>query len=235
MSVKHLLVFFTITSLAATAALAIGVLLLGDFHDTEARVLLTTLAISFGGLLTLPAAILLEQGHSTTLAGATIALTAALFATFEYMLWLADDSESGWKIVGTLAAAAVASTQISAQTTRLRAGDRQSVRTVFYSAVSLVVLIAVLVMAAIWEEIDDGGYYRILAALAVLNVFLIVVQPLLRRLGPAAGGAFRVRIATEPGGAEEVELGGRDFADAVARAIRKLEREGRRVTSLERL
>ena len=235
MSVKHLLVFCTITSLAATAALAIGVLLLGDFHDTEARVLLTTLAISFGGLLTLPAAILLEQGRSTTLAGATIALTAALFATFEYMLWLADDSESGWKIVGTLAAAAVASTQISAQTTRLRAGDRQSVRTVFYSAVSLVVLIAVLVMAAIWEEIDDGGYYRILAALAVLNVFLIVVQPLLRRLGPAAGGAFRVRIATEPGGAEEVELGGRDFADAVARAIRKLEREGRRVTSLERL
>ena len=69
MSVKHLLVFFTITSLAATAALAIGVLLLGDFHDTEARVLLTTLAISFGGLLTLPAAILLEQGRSTTLAG----------------------------------------------------------------------------------------------------------------------------------------------------------------------
>ena len=235
MSGKHVLVFVTITSLAATAALAIGVLLLGDFRDTEARVLLTTLAISFSGLLTLPAAVLLEQGRSTTLAGATIALTAALFATFEYMLWLADDSESGWKIVGTLAAAAVASTQTSAQTTRLRAGDRQSVRAVFYSTVSLVVLIAVMVMAAIWEEIDDGGYYRILAALAVLNVFLIVVQPLLRRLGPAAGGAFRVRIATEPGGAEEVELGGRDFADAVARAIRKLEREGRRVTSLERL
>jgi len=56
-------VFVTITSLAATAALAIGVLLLGDFRDTEARVLLTTLAISFSGLLTLPAAILLEQGR----------------------------------------------------------------------------------------------------------------------------------------------------------------------------
>lgn len=235
MSGKHVLVFVTITSLAATAALAIGVLLLGDFRDTEARVLLTTLAISFSGLLTLPAAVLLEQGRSTTLGGATIALTAALFATFEYMLWLADDSESGWKIVGTLAAAAVASTQTSAQTTRLRAGDRQSVRAVFYSTVSLVVLIAVMVMAAIWEEIDDGGYYRILAALAVLNVFLIVVQPLLRRLGPAAGGAFRVRLAIEPGGVQEVELGGRDFADAVARAIRKLEREGSRVTRLERL
>jgi len=235
MSGKRVLVFVTITSLAATAALAIGVLLLGDFRDTEARVLLTTLAISFSGLLALPAAVLLEQGRSTTLAGATIALTAALFAAFEYMLWLADDSESGWKIVGTLAAAAVASTQISAQTTRLRAGDRQSVRAVFYSAVSLVVLITVMVVAAIWEEIDDSGYYRTLAALAVLNVFLFVVQPLLRRLGPTADGAFRVRLATEPGGDEELQLTGRDFADAVARAIRKLEREGRRVTSLERL
>jgi hypothetical protein len=235
MSGKHLLVSVTITSLAATAALAIGVLLLGDFRDTEARVLLTTLAISLSGLLTLPAAVLLEQGRSTMLAGTTIALTAALFATFEYMLWLADDSESGWKIVGTLAAAAVGSTQISAQTTRLRAGDRQSVRAVFYSAAGLVLLTAAMVVAAIWEEIDDGGYYRALAALAVLNVFLVVVQPLLRKLGPSAGGAFRVRLATEPGGEEELELAGRDFADAVARAIRKREREGRRVMGLERL
>jgi hypothetical protein len=91
-----------------------------------------------------------------------------------------------------------------------------------------------MVIAAIWNEIDDGGYYRTLAALAVLNVFLIVVQPLLRKLEPAARGGFRVRVATEPGGEQELELSGRDFADAVARAIRKLEREGRRVNRIER-
>jgi hypothetical protein len=68
-----------------------------------------------------------------------------------------------------------------------------------------------------------------------LNVFLIIVQPLLRRLDSEPRGGFRVRIATEPGGSEELELSGRDFADAVARAIRKLERDGRRVTRVERL
>jgi hypothetical protein len=234
MSGKQLLVWLTITSLAATAALAIGVLVLGDFGETEGRVLATTLAISVSGLLGLPAAVLLEQGRSTVLAGTTIALTAAAFVTFEYVLWLAEDSEGGWKTVGTLIAAAAASTQISALTTRLRAGDRQPVRVVYASAVGLVVLIAVMVINAIWNEVDGGGYYRTLAALAVLNVFLIVVQPLLRKLEPAARGGFRVRVATEPGGEQELELSGRDFADAVARAIRKLEREGRRVNRIER-
>jgi hypothetical protein len=235
MSGKQLLVYLTITSLAATAALAMGVLLIGDFHDTETRVLLTTLAISVSGLLGLPAAVLLEQGRSTVLASASITLTVVLFAAFEVMLWQNEDGKPGWKFVGALAAMTVASTQISALTTRLRTGDRPSVRTVYASAVALVVLIAVLVVAAIWEEIEDGTYYRILAALTVLDVLLVVVQPFLRRLGPAAGGAFRVRLATEPGGVQEVELAGRDFADAVARSIREHEGEGRRVTSLERL
>jgi hypothetical protein len=236
MSGKQLLVWLTITSLAATAALAIGVLILGDFGETEGRVLATTLAISVAGLLALPAAVLLEQGRSTVLAGTTIALTAAAFVTFEYVMWLADDSEGGWKTVGTLIAATAASTQISGLTTRLRAGDRQAVRLVYASAVGLVLLIAAMVIAAIWNEIDDGGYYRTLAALAVLNVFLIVVQPLLRKLEPATGApsGFRIRVATDPGGEEELELSGRDFADAVARAIRKLECDGRRVTRIER-
>jgi hypothetical protein len=231
---KQLLVWLTITSLAATAALAIGVLILGDFGDTEGRVLATTLAISIVGLLGLPAAVLLEQGRASVLAGATIALAAAAFVTFEYVLWLADDAEGGWKLVGTLVTATAASTQISALTTRTRAGDRQSVRAVYVSAIGLVLLVGALVINAIWNEVESGGYYRALAALAVLNVFLLVLQPLLRRLDSEARGGFKVRIATEQGGVEELELTGRDFADAVARAIRKVERDGRRVTRVER-
>lgn len=235
MSGKQLLVSLTITSLAATAALAIGVLLLGDFGETEGRVLATTLAISVSGLLALPAAVLLEQGRSTVLAGATIALTTASFVTFEYLLWLAEDNENGWKLVGTLAAATAASTQASALTSRTRPGDRQSVRAVYISAIGVVLIVAAMVIVAIWNEIDDGGYYRALAALAVLNVFLIVVQPLLRRLHSEPRGGFRVRIATEQGSIDEFELSGRDFAGAVADAIRKLERDGRRVIRVERL
>jgi hypothetical protein len=121
MSGKQLLVSLTITSLAATAALAIGVLLLGDFGDTEGRLLATTLAISVCGLLALPAAALLEQGRSAVLAVALIALTAATFVAFDYVLWLAEDSEEGWRLVASLVAATAASTQIAALTSRTRA------------------------------------------------------------------------------------------------------------------
>jgi hypothetical protein len=235
MSGKQLLVSLTITSLAGTAALAIGVLLLGDFGETEGRVLATTLAISVCGLLALPGAVLLEQGRSTSLAVALIALTAATFVAFEYVLWLAEDSEDGWRLVGSLVAATAATTQVSALTSRTRAGDRQSVRVVYMCAIGAVVVVATMVVLAIWKDIDDVGFYRALAALAVLNVFLIVVQPLLRRLDSSPRGGFRVRIAAEPGDGEEIELSGRDFADAVAREIRRLERDGRRVTRVERL
>ena len=236
MSWKRQLLFLTIVSLAATAALAIGVLLLGDFGHMEGRILFTTLVLSACGLLTLPAAVLLEQNRAPLLAGACISLTAAFFAAFELTLWTAEDSQDGWKAVGTLAALTVASTQISALTSRLRSGDRQAVRTVYASTVGLVLLLALMAIAAIWEEIEDVTYYRALAALVVLNVFLVVLQPLLRRLTHEENGAgYRVRIAAEPGGVEELELSGRDFADAVATAIRKLEREGRRVVGFERL
>jgi hypothetical protein len=235
MSWKQVLVWLTITSLAATAVLAIGVLLLGDFGEGEGRVLLTTVAIAVCGLLALPAAVLREQNRAPVLATATIALTATLFVVFELTLWSAENSEYGWKLVGTLAAATGTATQISALTSRLRSGDRQSIRIVYVAACGLIVLIALLTMNAIWAEVDDGAYYRVLAALAVLNVFVLVLQPLMRRLGPKAEEAFRVRLSVEPGGTDELELGGRDFADAVATAIRKAERRGRHVTRVERL
>jgi hypothetical protein len=73
-----------------------------------------------------------------------------------------------------------------------------------------------------------------LAALAVLNVFLVVLQPLLRRLG-GERARFRVRIEVKPGGAEEIELAGRDFAAALADGVRRAERGGGRVVRVERL
>jgi hypothetical protein len=234
MTWKRRLVVVTIVSLGVTAAIAIGVLLLGDFGETEGRILATTLALSVCGLLSLPAAVLLEQDRARLLAWVTGGLAATSFAAFEVAIWN-DDNEKAWKTVGTLAALAVASTQVSGLTSRLRAGDRRAVRVVYACAVGIVLVLAAMVVAAIWAEIESDTYYRVLAALAVLNVFLIVVQPLLRRLGTEPSVMFRVRLTTEPGDMEELELTGRDFADAVAVAIRTLERRGRRVTSLERL
>jgi MFS family permease len=234
MSWRRYLVLAVIASLAVTAALAIGILLLGDFGDTEARVLATTFAISVMSLLALPGAQLLDQERFVPLAWATVALAALAFVVFEHTIWTDEDSSDAWKRVGTAAAFAVATTQIAALTSRLKADDRQAVRTAYFVAVSLGYFLAVLATAAMWEEIESEGFYRMLAALAVLNVFLVVLQPLLRRLG-GEPAMYRVRIDVKPGGSQELELAGRDFAAALADGVRRAEREGGRVMRVERL
>jgi uncharacterized membrane protein len=231
---KRLLLLAVIASLAVTAALAIGILLLGDFDDTEWRVLGTTFAISVASLLALPGAQLLDQRRAVPLAWATIALAAVAFVLFELVLWTDEDSETAWKRVGTAAVFAVATTQIAALTSRLKADDRKSVGVLYFVTVGLGLLLATLATTAMWKEIDSDVFYRVLAALAVLNVFLVVLQPLMRRLGGATE-SYRVRFALEPDGSKELELSGRDFAAALADGVRRLERSGRRVVRAERL
>lgn len=234
MSWKRLLLVAAITSLAGTAAIAIAVLLLGDFDETEARILATTIAISVGSLLALPGAILLEQRRDPALAWLTVGLAGTAFVLFEITLWNWDDERS-WKLTGTAAALAGASTQIAASTTRLRASDSGSVRSAYIAAACIAATLAGMIVLAIWTEIESAGYYRALGAVAVLNVFLALVQPLLRRLREEPRAVHRVRIVAEPGGDDEVELSGRDFAGGLAEEIRRLERSGRRVTRIERL
>jgi hypothetical protein len=191
---KRLLVA-AIASLSVTAAIAIVLLLFGDFGETELRILGTTLAISLYSLLSLPGAILLERRDAQPLGWATIAFAAAGFVLVLVVIWGADDSETAWKLAGTTTAIAAALTQISAMTTRRRDDDPPLVRGVFLAAVAVVALLDVLTIVAIWKEIGSEGFYRGLGAVAVLDVFLILLQPLLRRL--RGGGTSSARAILE--------------------------------------
>jgi hypothetical protein len=190
---KRLLVA-AIASLSATSAIAIVLLLFGDFGDTELRILGTTLAISLYSLLSLPGAILLERRDAQPLGWATITLAVAGFVLAVVAIW-GDHPEIIWKLVATTTAIAGALTQVSAMTTRRRDDDPPLVRAVFLAAVAVVALLCVLTIVAIWNEIDSEGFYRGLGAVAVLDVFLILLQPLLRRL--RGGGTSSARVILE--------------------------------------
>jgi hypothetical protein len=192
---KRLLLIAALASVSVTAAIAIVVLLFGDFGESEWRILGTTFGISLYSVLALPGAILLERRQAQPLAWATIGAAVAGFVSALVALWAADDSETAWRWVGTTTSVAAALTQISALTSRRRDDDTAALRGIYYTACGLVALLAALATTAIWKEIDDDAFYRALAALAVLDVFLVVLQPLLRRLrGP---GATRTRVVLE--------------------------------------
>jgi hypothetical protein len=232
---KRLVLLAVVASLCATAAVAIGTLLFGDFGETEGKILLTTAAISFYSLLALPGGILLDQRRLRALAAAAIALAVASFVLAMTLLWSELDSDGGGKLLLTLTAFAVAATQIAASASRTRAGDAAPVRRLFFGASALVLVVASMVAVLIWAEVDSETYVRVLGALVVANVLLVVLQPVLRRVAaPSRRPSHRLLVLLADGEERELEVEARDFAEAVAQAVRQTERDGGRVERIER-
>ena len=217
MNARRLLLLIAIASLALSAGVAILILLFGDFGETEGRILGTTFSISAASLLALPGAILLERGDRTIVSTVNVGLAAAAFVLALALLWIWQDGEALARLLGSTIAAAAAGTQVAALTLRLRTSDRESVRRAYLAACALAVVLAVMAIIAIWAEISSEGYYRVLGALAVLDLFLVVLQSLLRRLG-GTGGTREVRIVVDDGD-----------HDAVADAVQRLQAAGLRV------
>jgi hypothetical protein len=238
---RRLFLLALVASMCATAALAVGILLFSDFDETAARILGTTAAISFFSILALPASVLVDRGRVRGLAFASLGVTSIGFLLVLALLWVDwdDVSEALWQWAVTWAVFAVAGTQACATTIRRRDDDSRAVRALYAVGIGLTFAAATMAVVATWKEIDATGYYRALGAVVVLGVLVTLLQPALRRFGGAdgtrSGGRSPLRLTLADGAAVEVEEGGRDFAEAVARAIRKAERDGRSVTRIERL
>lgn len=233
---RRLLLLSLVASLCATAAIAIGTLLFGDFGDTEGKILATTAFVALYSLLALPAGILLDGRRLLPLAWTTLALAAVDFVLVQVLLWGAPDQETLGRIALTLGAYLVGCTQTSASASRLGPRDSTSVRALFAASTALVLVLATMVSVAVWAEVDRETYWRLLASLAVANVLLTVLQPVLRRMqGPDRLPPHRLGLTLSGGGEREVEVQARDFADAVARAVRDAERDGATVERIERI
>jgi hypothetical protein len=221
-------------SLSATALLAIGILLFGDFGETEGRILGTTMLLAGYGLLALPAGFLLDQSRHRALAGAVIALAATALALNLIALWSGGGSATLGKSVGTVTFFAVAASQTGALSARRRATDPSSVSALFMFSCGLALFLAVLATAVVWAEPHGQVYVRILGALAVLDVLLVALQPVLALARPR-GEVYHLRVGFERGEELETDVEASDFAAAASRAIRETERAGRRVRLVARV
>lgn len=233
---RRALLVIVVAALCAAAAFAIGVLVLGEFGPTQGRILMTSGAVAAFGLLSLPAAILLDQGRARVLAGSLIASAALGFVLFVTMIWSGDDPPVELpKTVATVCVIAVALAQSAALWARRRDDDPRAVRACFAGSAALGGVVALMVIVAVWGEVDRPVYYRLLGVVVVLDLLLVALQPTLARLRATRAGVHRLRLVLESGEPVEVTGRGRDFAAAVAGAVRRAERDGRRVVRVERL
>ncbi|NUR77141.1 MAG: hypothetical protein HOQ28_12755 [Thermoleophilia bacterium] len=228
MRARKLLLFGIVGALSLTAAVAVVVLLAGGFDDTSWRILATTSALSFFGLLGVPAGMLLERGRAVALARASAALTLVTFVLTLLVVWR-HWSEGVGKTWGVLLTLAVAAAQAAAVEARRRDTDTPVIAGLVAGSMVTGSVLAALGVVAILTEIDDHAFYRVLGAIAVVDVLLITVAAVLRRgVGPIAQ-TYSVRVD-----GLLVEAPGRDFAAAAAAAIREAERDGTKVRRVER-
>jgi len=233
--VRRLLLVGAILALSVTAIIAIVALLAGDFADTELRVLATTGGFGLSSLIAMRGTALLDQHRHVALGRAVISLSALSFLIELWILWLDDDSELAWKSYVCSISIAVATAQIAGMLGRRRVTDPVWIPRLVWAAGTSAVIVAAMAWAAAIGEISRAGYYRALGVVVVLNVFLLLLQPVLRRLGkPAAeieGSDRRFALVLADGSRTDHE--GADLPDAVAGALREAEQSGQRITRIE--
>jgi hypothetical protein len=204
------------------------VLLSGSFDETSWRILGTTSAISFFGLLAVPAGMLLERGRAVALARISAALTGAAFLLTVALIWRHWENGIGktWAVVLTLSVAAAQAAVVEA---RRRDTDTPTISLLTGGSMVTGAVLTGMGVYAILAEAADGTYYRALGAIAVIDLLLLAMVAVLRREAGPSAQSYRMRV-----NGELVEAPGRDFATAVASVIREAEKDGKAVQRIER-
>jgi hypothetical protein len=231
---RHVVLTAVAVSLIVTALLAIGILLFGSFGETEGRILGTTMMLAGYALVALPAGFLLDQSRHGPLAATLLGLATAGLALALFSVWSGGSSAGLGKTIVTLTVFAVAASQTAALAARRQRGDPASVTALFAVSCVLALTLATMASLAAWAELDDAVFLRIFGALAVLDVLVVLLQPVIA-LGRRPGEVYHLRLGLEHGDELERDVEAADFAAAASRAIRETERTGRRVARVARV
>jgi len=172
------------------------------------------------GLVGLPSTILLDQGRARRLAYCGLALVAGGAALALAVVWT-NGSDALGKTLATVTVLALAAAQAAALTARRRQDDPASVRRLFAVSCALAAVAATMFAVALWGEIERDSYFRFLAAVAVLDLLVVALQPILVRARPAVG-LHRLRLTVDGGETVELDVEAPDLAAAAAKAIRAL-------------
>jgi hypothetical protein len=233
-TVRRLLLTAVAISITATGLLAIGILLFGSFGETEGRILGSTMILAGYALLALPAGFLFDQWRHLPLATSVVGLAAAGLSLSLVNVWTGGASSEVGKAVLTVTVFAGAAAQTAALAARRAEGDPTLVRALFPVSCALATVLATMVSVAAWAQFEDALYFRILGALAVLDLLTVALQPVLAA-GRSRREVHHLRLVVDRGEEIETDVEAVDFAAAASRAIRDTERSGRRVLRVGRL
>ena len=189
---RRFFLYLLIGSVALSAVIGIGVLLLGDFGLIEVRVLMTTMVITIVSVLGLACGAYIEVrgGKHIPIAGIVLSILAGLMSFF--IIWNVLDDEELF-IKGFLTATLLAAACSHVSLLSLAQLDRRFSWTRI-SAVICVVLLCAILLFILWFEPDGESdlIYRVLGVLGILLASVTVVTPVLHKLSSNESDLARV-------------------------------------------
>ena len=195
---RRILLFGVVALLCAAALLAIAILLVGRFGETERRVMATTLLLAGYGILSLPGVVLLDQGRRRRLAECAVMLPGAAAALALVSVWGFSDVDAVGKSVGSATILALAAAQAAALAGRRTSRDPPLVQRLFTASCVTAAAAAGAAVTLVWAQPSGSFYARLVGVLVVLDLLFVALQPLLVRAG-ATGGGRGTRAASRAG------------------------------------
>ena len=178
-SMKRKFLHLFIGSIAISALTGIGLIALGNFGETEVKILMTSFVISAASLCGVACGALLERSRSNPIAVSGIGLALIAAVVLISGIWFEFRSEVFWKSSATVSIFAIATSHLSLL---LLAQLSQRFQWAVVCAFVIVSALSLLISIMIWGEIDSEGLIRLMGILAVLSAAISILIPIFHRL-----------------------------------------------------
>jgi len=185
-ALKQVFLRTLIVALVGSALIGIYAFLFGDFGETEVKILLTTLSISYFSIISLACAAAFEAKRGGILARIGLAVGVLGFVAYLPGIWAEWFENEGYgKSMVILAIFAFS----FAQSCLLALVPLQkSIRWVVFSTVGIIFALAILISGMIVFEADEEWLFRFVGVLGILDGCGSVLIPVLYKLGGKSDG-----------------------------------------------
>lgn len=165
--------------LILTAVFSIVSVLIGEFGEFQVKALVTTLTISAASICAMACAAFIEKQKMHGVGVTGIALSVMSAALIIAGLWLEAGSGDYWKMTASVGIAAAAFAHVFLLVLPDLDAKHRWIQQV--STCSIALLALLIILAVIAENLDEG-YFRLLAALAIIVGLETLVIPILMKL-----------------------------------------------------
>ena len=169
-------------SLAVSALIGIGIIMKGDFGETEGKLLGTTITLGLFTVLAIPGTIQLGRDRYYALAGTAVVSAILAFILMVVAIWRDGpfESEDLNKVMVTVAVVAFASNHVALLL--LATSTSRVIRGISIGTFALIGIISSMLIINIWMDNLPKGLARLLAVFAILDVLGSLAIPMLTKL-----------------------------------------------------